>query len=86
LLTLLASGRKGSRAQVPPRPADIVWHCSSDVKPQLRIAEETSVRQYSYLAVAAGVLMLAKASARKAAAGAAASVKSCFISFSLYVG
>jgi hypothetical protein len=51
------------------------------VKLQLRIAEETSVRQYSYLAAAAGVLMLAKASARKAAAGAAVSVKSCFIVF-----
>jgi hypothetical protein len=39
------------------------------------------VRQYSYLAAAAGVLMLAKANARKAAAGAAVSVKSCFIFF-----
>ena len=82
-MTLLASGRKGSRVHVPPRPADIIWHSSSDVKLQLRIAEETSVRQYSYLAAAAGVLMLAKASARKAAAGAAVSVKSCFIPFSL---
>ena|ERR1700712_981447 len=80
-LLTFSAGRNGSRAQVPPRPADIVWHCSSDVKLQLRIAEETSVRQYSYLAAAAGVLMLAKASARNAAAGAAVSVKSCFIFF-----
>jgi hypothetical protein len=80
-LLTFSAGKNGSRAQVPPRPADIVWHCSSDVKLQLRIAEETSVRQYSYLAAAAGVLMLAKASARKAAAGAAVSVKSCFIVF-----
>jgi hypothetical protein len=80
-LLTFSAGKNGSRAQVPPRPADIIWHCSSDVKLQLRIAEETSVRQYSYLAAAAGVLMLAKASARKAAAGAAVSVKSCFIVF-----
>ena len=51
------------------------------MKLQLRIAEETSVRQYWYLAAAAGVLMLAKANARKVAAGAAVSVKSCFIFF-----
>jgi hypothetical protein len=40
------------------------------------------VRQYSYFAATAGVVILVKASASGPAAGAAASFKSCFI-FSL---
>jgi hypothetical protein len=50
-----------------------------DVKLQLRIAEETSVRQYSYGPAAAGVAIPAKASASRPVAGATLSFKSCFI-------
>jgi hypothetical protein len=78
---LLLSGRNGSRAQLPPRPDDIAWHCSMVSKLQLRIAEETSVRQYSYALAAVGVIA-AKASANSAAEGAAVLFKNCFISFS----
>jgi hypothetical protein len=52
-------------------------------KLQLRIAELTSVRQYSFGPAAAGVVVATKASANNAVADAVVIFKSCFIFFTL---
>jgi hypothetical protein len=51
-------------------------------KPQERIPETESCRQYSYLAAAAGVAIPTNASANNAVTGAPDILKSCFILFS----
>jgi len=69
-------GNKSHRGQ------DIAWHCSMVSKPQERIPETESCRQYSYLAAAAGVAIPTNASANNAVTGAPDILKSCFILFS----
>ena len=54
-------------------------------KLQVRIAEVTSVRQYSFGPAAAGVVVATNASPNNAIAGTLVIFKSCFIFFTLYL-